>query len=268
VAQAFSGFRLRFGTTEGIAGYHGRFEADAKSLDVLTLEVIADNEIPPEVAIKEATTKMRYHRMPIGQSDFLLPESSEMTIVDLLGHESRNVVTLSGCKQYGTESVISFAEPPPSESAPAPPPPPSATSTVGELPMGLTFEAELTTSLSFPGAAIGDLVEGRVTSDAKRKGAVMIPKGAAIRARLIDYGPVDKARVPTLGMKIELEEIDLPGGRAAVHGVAERVLPVGANGARLTVDNSGNIFIVGGTRRQLSRGSRIYWRLEQKSEKR
>jgi hypothetical protein len=34
------------------------------------------------------------------------------------------------------------------------------------------------------------------------------------------------------------------------------------------VDNSGIIYIVSGNRRELARGSRIWWRLEPKPEKR
>ena len=130
----------------------------------------------------------------------------------------------------------------------------------------LSFEIDLETSLSFPGAAVGDQVEGRLIADAKKKGVVMIPKGALVRGRLLQFGPLPGSRVPTLGVTIRLYAIDLPGGRAEVHGVAERVLPMGMFGGRLSVDN-GVIYIVGGTRRQLARGSRIGWRLEQKTER-
>ena len=267
-----SGFKLKSGAAEGIAGYHGRFEAETDTLDVVSLDVLADTEIPPHVPIREASTKMRYRRMTIGSGDFLLPESSELAITSLTGDESRNVVALSGCKQYGTESVISFADPPPEETTPATPtPPPSAagasSKSIGELPVGLDFEASLETALSFPGAAVGDLVEGRLTSDAKKKGAVMIPKGTLVRGRLLAFGYLANARVPTLSVTIRLNEIDLPGGRAEVRGVAERIVAVGAAGSRLGVDN-GVIYIVSNSRRELARGSRIWWRLEQKTETR
>jgi hypothetical protein len=266
VPQRLSGFRLRVGKAEGVAGYAGRFEAETDSLDVISLDVIANDEIPPAVPIKEASTKMRYRRMTIGEGNFLLPESSELAITDTSGDENRNVVHLSGCKQYGTESVISFADPPPESDVPALPPSPKPD--VGELPTGLSFEMELDTRLAFPGAAIGDLVEGHVTSDAKKKGAVMIPKGAAVRGRLLNFTPLPGARMPTLGVTIRLLEIDLPGGRAEIHGIVERILPIGMAGARLSVDNSGIIYIVTGNRRELTRGSRIWWRLEPKPEKR
>ncbi len=260
IPQAMSGFQLKSGTAQGIAGYYGWFEAEVDSLDVISLAVLADEEIPPHIPIQQASTKMRYERMQIGEGSFLLPESSELSITSVQGDESRNVVHLSGCKQYGTESVISFADPPPAEAAPAPPPAAHA-GPVGELPPGLAFEVELETTHPFPGSAIGDLIEGQLTGDAKRKGAVMIPKGAAVRARLLRFGPVPGARVPTLGVMVRLEEIDLPGGRARVRGLPERILPLASSGARMSVDN-GMIYIVGGVKQQLARGSRIWWRLE------
>ncbi len=269
VPRLRSGFKLKSGEAEGIAGYHGRFEAETDTLDVVSLDVLADDEIPPHVPIRSAFTKMRYRRMTIGSGEFLLPESSELAITNLTGDESRNVVALSGCKQYGTESVISFADPPPEETTPATPAPPAAGTekSIGELPVGLDFEASLDTPLAFPGAAVGDLVEGRLTSDAKKKGAVMIPKGTLVRGRLLAFGFLGNARVPTLSVTIRLNEIDLPGGRAEVRGVAQRILALGAAGARLGVDN-GVIYIVSNSRRELVRGSRIWWRLEQKTETR
>ena len=267
VPQSWSGYRLRFGTAEGIAGYHGRFEADTASLDVVSLDVVADEEIPPHLTLLEAATRMRYHRMKIGGGDFLLPEGSELSITGYQGDESRNVVHLSGCKQYGTESVISFADPPPAEAAPVPPPLATTAPSVGELPSGLMFESDLETQLEFPGAAIGDQIEGKLTSDAKKKGVVMIPKGTLVRGRLLAFGSIPGARVPTLGITIRLHEVELPGGRAEIRGVADRILPLGSAGARLSVDN-GIIYFVSGNRRVLVRGSRIWWRLEQSSEKR
>ena len=270
VPRAVSGYKLKVNEAEGIAGYHGRFEVDSVSFDVVSLDVMTDDEIPPHVPIRRTSTKMRYHRMTIGAGEFLLPESSELSITDFDGNESRNTVQLSGCRQYGTESVISFADPPPDAPAPAPPPAMPARSgpAVGALPDGLLVEAEIDTPLRFPGSAVGDLVEGRVVSDTKRKGVVMIPKGTAIRGRLGPFGPIAAARVPTLGVTIRLTEIDLPGGRAEILGIVDRILPLGMAGARHSVDNKGTIYIVSGSRLELARGTRIWWRLEHKTEKR
>ena len=48
VPQLLSGYLLRVGSHEAIVGYHGSFWADPKTLDLLRLEVQAD-EIPPQL---------------------------------------------------------------------------------------------------------------------------------------------------------------------------------------------------------------------------
>ena len=272
VPRAASGYKLRVDKAEGLAGYGGRFEADVNTLDVVALDVIAV-DIPSHIPLKEATARMRYRRMQIGSGDFLLPEGSELGLTDLDGNESRNVVHLSGCKQYGTESVISFAEAPSGDespaaasvapsSPPAPPPVAGPKSEIEELPAGLVFETSLETSLRFPGAAIGDPIEARVVSDAKKKGAVMIPKGSTARGRLVGFRPLSNARLPTLSVSIVLNELELPGGLAKVRGVIDRTTPAGLSGVRMAVDDRGVLFLSGGTGRILAKGTRFWWRLE------
>ena len=270
VPKMWSGYMIKSGPAKGIAGYHGYFEADTETLDVLLLDVMADEEIPPELQILQAFTRMRYRRMKIGEGEFLLPESSEISLTGYSGTENRNRVHLSGCKQYGTESTIRFDDPPPTEATPAAAAAHRAAApnaAIGELPVGLAFDAELLTRLQFPGAAVGDLVEARVTSDAKLKGAVMIPKGTVVRGRLLQVGrPRFVTRVETAAILIRLHEIDLPGGRAEIKGAAEAVPTMGGGGIRYSVDDNGVIYIQSGTRRELMRGSRIRWRLQQKTE--
>lgn len=262
VPRAASGYKLRVDKVEGIAGYSGRFEAETDTLDVVALDVTAD-DIPSHVPLKEASAKMRYRRMQIGSGEFLLPEGSELALTDLEGNDARNVVQLTGCKQYGTESVISFAEALTAEETAAVAPAAVAPrGEVGELPAGLIFETALDTPLYFPGAAIGDLVEARVVSDAKRKGAVMIPKGSIARGRLVGFRPVANARTPTLSVAIVLNELELPGGKAEVRGLIERISPVALGGMRVAVDDRGVLFLSAGTSRGLGRGMRFWWRLE------
>ncbi len=271
VPTMWSGYMIRSGPAKGIAGYHGYFEADTETLDVLALDVMADEEIPPHLQIMAAVTRMRYRRMKIGEGEFLLPESSEISLTGYTGAENRNRVHLSGCKQYGTESTIRFDDPPATEVAPAAAAAHSTAAltaaSMGELPVGLAFDAELLTRLQFPGAAVGDLVEARLASDAKLKGAVMIPKGTLVRGRLLRIGrPPFATRIETAAILIQLHEIELPGGRAEIKGVAEAVSSIAVGGMRYSVDDNGVIYIQSGTRRELTRGSRIRWRLKEKTE--
>jgi hypothetical protein len=175
VPQYRSGYRIRIGHLEGIAGYKGSFWNDLETLDLVRLDVEAI-EIPPHLPLKGTSDSMQYERVPIGESTFLLPKSSEMVLEDLEGTQSRNAIAFSRCRQYAGESTLSFDEAP--EAAPV------ALAEAVVLPAGLLIELEMMTPLKFPGNAIGDEIEARVRRDAKRKGVVVVPRGAVLKGNV------------------------------------------------------------------------------------
>ena len=113
-----SGYQIRVAEKEATVGYHGSFYADPETLDVRHIQVIAD-DISVELGLAETTDTMDYGRLPIGDAEFLLPVSSQLTWRCVSG--SRNDVRLHTCRQFTGESVLSFGDPPPD--APACPPP-------------------------------------------------------------------------------------------------------------------------------------------------
>jgi hypothetical protein len=179
VPQFRSGYRIKVGNMEGIAGYKGSFWNDVANNDLVQLNV-ETFDLPPHLPIRLATDSMRYERVPIGETTFLLPKSSEMIMEDFNGGQSRNIIHFSACRQYAGESTLSFADVPEDGAAPAPTPLAQAIS----LPAGLGVEIELLTRVRFPGNAIGDEIEGRVRRDVKRKGEVIIPKGATLKGNI------------------------------------------------------------------------------------
>jgi hypothetical protein len=179
VPQYRSGYRLRVGKAEGIMGYRGSFWVERETLDLVRLAV-ESTEIPPHIPLKHTSDAMRYARVPIGDATFLLPLSAEMVMQDFYGGENRNVITFSRCRQYSGESSLSFDEAPEDAVAqPTAPPVPIA------LPEGLLVEIDLQTPVNFPGSAIGDEIEGRIHRDVKRKGKVVIPKGALVKGNVV-----------------------------------------------------------------------------------
>src|SRR6266446_6789613 len=119
VPQMLSGYLMRIGANQAIVGYHGSFWVEPDTLDLIRIEVHADS-LPPSLALAESTDTLEYHRVRIGEIDFLLPQSSELVMIDLAGNESRNRTRLGGCRQYAGESVLTFAELLPDVPAPAP----------------------------------------------------------------------------------------------------------------------------------------------------
>jgi hypothetical protein len=162
VPQFRSGYRLTMGNLSGITGYRGSFWSDRETFDLMRLDVEAV-DIPPVLPLRSARDSMRYERVPIGETTFLLPKSSEMVMEDFGGGASRNAIHFSRCRQYAGESTLSFAEVPEGDAAPAP------LAEAISLPPGLLVEMELLTPVKFPGNAIGDEIEARVTRDSKSK---------------------------------------------------------------------------------------------------
>jgi len=252
-----SSYLLRSGKMEGVAGYHGTFDADAATLDLVRLEVVAE-DIPPHLPIAAARDEMYYARVPIGGGDYLLPQSSVLTLTDLDGTESRNRVTFAGCRQYGIESTIRFDDPPPGEAAPPPP------AVEVDLPEGLMLETTLETAVSLQPPVIGAPFEARLVRDAKVKGKTWVPRGAVARGRILSQQRFYQ-RMETLVLRLELADLEFPGAHAEIRALPEEIFAMAAASGRAGVGKQGIIYVYG-PRRDLATGTRITWRVVAKNK--
>ena len=173
-----SGYKIKSPPKEARVGYHGSFWVDARTLDLVRLEVVAD-DIPAELEIAQARSSIGYARVKIHDEEFLLPASSELLMVDLGGNESRNHTTFTACRQFAGESVLSFDEPPPGGTSETP----AATREIS-LPAGLAVELQLETPVDSEQSYVGDPVTAVVTGNVKKDGAIVIPKGAQVHGRI------------------------------------------------------------------------------------
>jgi hypothetical protein len=162
---------------KGVAGLRGSFWADVDSLDVVRLEVTAE-EIPPQVEIVAASHSIDYTRVPIGGTEFLLPKTAELRITDY-ARESRNITTLSACRQYLGESKLSFSDPT-EETAGE-----TKAQEVVELPPNVYLQLRLKTELRTDSAAIGDPVTAELLNDVKFNGSVLVRRKAEVRGRVV-----------------------------------------------------------------------------------
>ncbi len=274
IPQMLSGYQIRIGPNQAFVEYHGSFWVDADTLDLIRLEVRADNP-PPSLNLAEASETMEYQRARIGGSDFLLPESSELVMIDLLGNESRNQTRLSACRQYAGESKLSFAEPASDVAAPAPTPQAKPI----RLPAGLTVEVRLQTPIQSGRSATGDPVTALVGRDVKKDGEIVAPKGAVLTGRITRLekrkGEQDYYVV---GLDFSTIEFDNRSGefRASLQdsGLAQnsRSGPGRWQGAprRQMMDDeipdadpaSGSVFVVRSSHVALPRGHSMLWRTQ------
>jgi hypothetical protein len=186
VPRQVSGYTIRVGDVSGVAGFHGSFWAEKKSLDVRRLEVIAE-EIPADLGVAAASDRVDYARLRIGSSEFLLPVESELMMTDSTGQESRNHVHFTSCRQYTGESTLRFDDadsPAASDSNRNAAPGTPADLPEADLPTGTTFALTLDQDVDLDSAAVGDPVRAHLNSDLRRKGEVLARKGAAAYGRI------------------------------------------------------------------------------------
>ncbi len=113
-----SGYALLVAENEAVVGFHGMFTADAGSHELLRLNIVVD-DTPLGLQLLSSRVLTEYEQISIGGSSFLLPRSSELTMVDLTGRETRNRTRFSNCRQYAGQSSVSFSDMPAVETGPA-----------------------------------------------------------------------------------------------------------------------------------------------------
>jgi hypothetical protein len=241
-----SGYRIRVADERALVGYHGSIAADPKTLDVLHLEVIAEN-IPRNLGVASASDRMDYARVNIGASNFLLPAESEMTMVDLDGHEHLNRTRFASCRAFTGESVVKFDG---SESAA-----PVAIENL-RIPEDHLLQLALEEDLDTGTAAIGDPIRARLQNDVKEGGRILFAKGATVLGRITrlerhsDY--------TTLGLRFS--EIDTEHARGEFKGSLEWVAMT-ERAAHVSHSDSGDgILTLRSSRAHLNRGILMFWR--------
>jgi hypothetical protein len=160
-----------------MVGYRGSFYVEPQTFDLMRLEIFVD-DIPATLKLKSISDRMDYARIRIGEGDFLLPESSDVVLVDLNGHVDRNQLRFSACRQFTGQSKLSFDDVEPSQSA-AP-----ARRSELELPRNLQIALSLVDDIDLETAAIGDPVKARLREDLKLRGRLVLSKGATATGRI------------------------------------------------------------------------------------
>jgi len=201
VSRLSSGQRLRVNQREAVVGFHGSFYVDPNTLEVRRLAVVAE-DIPAELELTAAETRVDYGRLRIGDDEFLLPVESELMMATP-NSVGRNWIRFSSCRRFTGESTLSFDDPILTETS-APP----ATVEV-EIPAGLTLQLEMP-EVDLMRAAVGDPVHAVLRGALKNRGQLLAPKGSEARGRIVR---LDRTAGYFL-LRIEFQDLDWPGGHA------------------------------------------------------
>ena len=76
VSRFNGGQRLRVDNREAVVGFHGSFYADPATLDVLRMEVVAE-EIPADLGLTASEISVDYGRVRIGDETYLFADGEQ-----------------------------------------------------------------------------------------------------------------------------------------------------------------------------------------------
>ena len=109
-----SGFRIRHNGAVGVAGYQGSVWVDADTLDLVRVDFKV-NRIPSHLGVRLVEESLHYKKLTIGNSEFDLPDRSELAATDDQGYRTLNEIKLSRCREYAADSVVKFGAPLPAQ---------------------------------------------------------------------------------------------------------------------------------------------------------
>jgi hypothetical protein len=242
---------------EAKVGYHGSFWADPKTFDLVRLDIQAD-DIPYAVGVVTAVTRIDYGVVRLGAADVLLPQSAEMTMLVYNDWENRNNIAFTHCKEYGTDSAISFE--PPSVSLSVAPPPPKEI----EIPAGVVLATHLDTALDSDIAGRGNRVRARIETDVKHNGVVLIPKDTIVTGRI---RTIDRYMSPSHYFLIALEfyRFEFPRGPVRFFAEMQKISPPPGGAPPMTIVRTPErpgvaTFAIKGDSVLLPPGTRMVWK--------
>jgi hypothetical protein len=211
------------GNSKAATGMKGTLWADLVSLDVLRLDVQAD-EIPPDFPVVSSTAVLHYAPVRIGDRDIMLTQSADSRMELTSGYANRNQVDLTHCRSYEAQSSITFGPP---AAEPAAPPPlftlPGADFAMASqpIPAGLRIAVALSAGVAAK-TSVGSPIEGTVIGAAGPKGAkAVIPDGAVVRGRIrrLERQPESGAFL----MALEFTDVEVGGARLRFYADLESV---------------------------------------------
>jgi hypothetical protein len=175
-----SGYTLTVAGVSGMAGMKGSFWADPHTLDLLRLEIHAD-DIPYGLPVMAVKTTVTYARVRVGAAEVMLPQTSIQHMVGMTFDEEQNFLEFTHCRAFETESTLTFG--PPSDTSPGPPADPPKLKPGPMLPKSLDVTLALATPITQQDA-VGALIGAKVVGNVRYKGKVLVPDGAQVNGRI------------------------------------------------------------------------------------
>jgi len=219
---------IRTATGTGEIGYSGSYWVDPDTLDLIRVEVDAD-DIPFQLQLSSARLSTEFRTLKVGNKAVLLAQSSVLELVKLSGEISRDQIDFTQCREFSSQAALvpdsADAAVPPGEPATAPP-------RTFDLPENLTIPLRLSALIDTQSASVGDAVTAVVDADVKDRSRVWLPKGSVVHGRIrrlehrrgnpdymllgIEFSEVDAGR-DTAEFTARLQSLDSGVGLSMFH---------------------------------------------------
>ena len=181
------GLAIRDGDRSGTAKVRGEFWVDPETLQLLAIEV-QGYDLPDDLGLRSVADRTTYWQARIGKRTAPIARDSVLLVTTRDGGVKRNVSVFSGCREYTTESTVSFGD-----NAQADRP---AVAEEARVAPGVQLRLALDRPLDADQATIGDEIRARVVRAAEDV------RGAAVFGRVtrvIDYD--DQIPLPRAGRR-------------------------------------------------------------------
>ncbi len=105
-----SQFLVKHGGNQSLVPFEGSIWVDAATLDLVRVDLQVKH-IPAYVGLRYVEEVLHYEIMHIGSEPVLLPHKSELGVADELGNYSLNLVELQQCREFKSNSVVTYGAP-------------------------------------------------------------------------------------------------------------------------------------------------------------
>ena len=176
IPASVSHYVVRTGLDTATLGYHGSFDVDPQSADVLRLTVIP-TDLPRAIPTAcDARTRMNYTEAVIGAREFRIPASTEKQYLSSDGTRYVDRVSYEGCRQFGSESALKFDDPAAPEGEPH---------VAAALPPGgAEVQLRLSANVDSEHGAAGDAIEATLVRAVRDTEGRAIPAGTVFRGHV------------------------------------------------------------------------------------
>jgi hypothetical protein len=193
-----------------LVGYEGVVFVDAETADPVRVTV-STKDLPPAVGICQSTSTLEFRRDTGVSEELLLPVSAAQRFVNPNGSETQNTTTFSNCRQYSSESTITYYA---SSDDTATVRRVAAKSASPDIPEWIPFTMELLTTIDSDTAAAGDRFTARLTSAIRDGRRTIAPKGALIEGRVsnveVGYWPLQGVMIGLTPESLEVHGVRIP----------------------------------------------------------